>query len=109
MVKTERQSKQPQGKPALKLAAPADSPASRRRAAPSDTAPGLADVQLLNVKQCCAPGQVGATWWRSRVAAGEAPQPVVQTPRCTRWRASEVREFWERFAATGGRLTKDVA
>jgi len=75
-----------------------------RKPKPEVTPPALAEVQLLPIESCCAVGGVGLSWWRAAVAAGHAPRPAVQLPRCTRWRASEVREFWSAFAAAGGRL-----
>jgi hypothetical protein len=34
------------------------------------------------------------SWWLGEVAAKRAPQPVIRLPRCTRWRVSDVRDFW---------------
>jgi len=95
-------------------ASPAELPRTKkpkvgRKPAPAATPPGLADVQLLPIEACCAPGGVGTTWWRDAVAAGRAPQPVVRLPRCTRWRASDVKRFWAKFAEHGGLGPKGVA
>jgi hypothetical protein len=89
---------------ATRRAAPKTTSRTPRKPPPSATPPVLADVQLLDIKACCAPGAVGATWWRDAVAAGLAPVPAVKLPRCTRWRATEVHAFWAAFAASGGRL-----
>ena len=40
-------------------------------------------------------------WWYGKVREGEAPQPVIRAPRCTRWRLSDVRQFWRKFAEQG--------
>ncbi|MBH9577860.1 hypothetical protein [Inhella proteolytica] len=37
---------------------------------------------------------MGVSWWLAEVAAGRAPKPAIQQPRCTRWRLKDVREFW---------------
>ena len=63
--------------------------------------PVLAEVALIDAESCAAPGQVSVSWWLARVAAKEAPQPVVQRPRCTRWKAIDVADFWRRFADAG--------
>ena len=76
-----------------------------RKPRPETTPSAWVDIQLVAIEACCAPGQVGETWWRDAVARGLAPQPVVQLPRFTRWRATEVHAFWAAFAASGGRLS----
>jgi hypothetical protein len=81
-------------------ASPAPARTARRVKPGADKVPpGFEDVRLLDIKACCAPGDMGATWWRSEVAAGRAPEPVVRLPRCTRWRAADVHKFWADFAA----------
>lgn len=70
---------------------------SRTKPSAVKVPPGFEDVQLIDAKTCAAIGGVGLTWWHARVAAGEAPQPVVRSARCTRWRAAPVREFWAAF------------
>ena len=44
---------------------------------------------------------MSVSWWHDEVRAGRAPKPVVQQPRCTRWRLADVREFWQAFAERG--------
>lgn len=62
----------------------------------------LADVALIDARTCVTTGQMSVSWWHAEVAAGRAPQPAVRLPRCTRWRLSEVRQFWQDFAQQGG-------
>jgi predicted DNA-binding transcriptional regulator AlpA len=58
----------------------------------------LGEVALINATVAAAVGGMSVSWWHERVAAGEAPQPAVRGPRCTRWRAADVRQFWVDFA-----------
>ena len=60
--------------------------------------PAMADIALLDARACAAHGALSVSWWHAKVATGEAPQPVVRMPRCTRWRAVDVRNFWVAFA-----------
>ena len=61
----------------------------------------LADVALLDAPTAAAVGGARTTWWYERVAAGEAPPPVIRQTRFTRWRASDVARFWSEFATRG--------
>ena len=65
--------------------------------APHATHPALAAVALIDATAAAATGSMSLSWWHEKVAAGEAPQPVIRAPRCTRWRAVDVAEFWQRF------------
>lgn len=58
----------------------------------------LAEVALIDAATCAAVGGISASWWLGEVRAGRAPAPAIRKPRCTRWRASEVRAFWQQFA-----------
>ncbi|MBP6900882.1 MAG: hypothetical protein KBC73_12375 [Burkholderiaceae bacterium] len=58
----------------------------------------LAAVALIDAKTCAAIGAMSVSWWHERVAAGDAPQPVIRRPRCTRWRSTDAAEFWRTFA-----------
>ncbi len=62
----------------------------------------LSKVALVNARTAAAAGGMGVSWWYERVRRGEAPQPAVQMPRCTRWRAVDVADFWRSFAASHG-------
>lgn len=61
----------------------------------------LADVALVDARTSAATGGMGVSWWHARVAAGEAPKPVIQQPRMTRWRLADVRAFWAQRAQAG--------
>ena len=61
----------------------------------------LVEVALIDARASVAPGGMSLSWWHAEVAAGRAPQPVVRMSRCTRWRLSDVREFWLAFAERG--------
>ncbi len=58
------------------------------------TPDSLADIALIDAITCAAAGGMGASWWHDRVKSGDAPQPVIRQPRCTRWRLADVRAFW---------------
>lgn len=59
------------------------------------------EVALIDAKACAAQGQMSVSWWLDKVRDGSAPKPVVQQPRCTRWRVAEVYQFWSNFALAG--------
>lgn len=59
----------------------------------------LESVALIDAKTAAAVGCMSLSWWHAEVAAGRAPRPAIQQPRCTRWRLQEVRDFWARRAA----------
>jgi predicted DNA-binding transcriptional regulator AlpA len=59
----------------------------------------LASVALIDAPTCAAAGAMSLSWWHGEVAAGRAPAPVIQRPRCTRWRAAEVAAFWRAFGS----------
>jgi hypothetical protein len=58
----------------------------------------LADVALIDGTTSGAVGGLSLSWWLAEVAAGRAPAPAVRMSRCTRWRVSDVRAFWVKFA-----------
>ena len=59
---------------------------------------GLSDVALIEAASCAAAGAMSVSWWHEAVRTGKAPAPVIRKPRCTRWRLSDVKAFWETFA-----------
>lgn len=59
----------------------------------------LQAVALIDAPKCAAAGDMSVSWWHAEVAAGRAPQPVIRRPRCTRWHAAAVADFWRAFAA----------
>jgi len=69
----------------------------------------LADVALIAAPEAAAVGRMKPSWWHEKVRAGIAPQPVIRAPRCTRWRLSDVREFWRKFAEQGASDTDTAA
>ena len=74
-------------------------PKSAARPLPVD----VADVALAAADTCAAIGEMSVSWWHEEVRAGRAPKPVIQQPRCTRWRLADVRRFWvERAAQAAG-------
>lgn len=62
----------------------------------------LLDVVLIDAAKCARIGDMSVSWWHAEVAAGRGPAPAIRRPRCTRWRAVDVRAFWERFADEAG-------
>lgn len=61
----------------------------------------LVGVALIDAPTCAAVGDMSVSWWHAEVAASRAPQPVIREPRCTRWRASDVRAYWAKRAEEG--------
>lgn len=55
---------------------------------------GLEAVMLVGAEVCAAGGGMSLSWWHAEVASGRAPQPAFRSNRCTRWRLSEVVEYW---------------
>ncbi len=56
-------------------------------------------MALVDAETCATAGGMCVSWWHAKVRAGEAPQAAFRRPRCTRWRLSEVLEFWRNFGA----------
>ena len=69
---------------------------------------GVDDVRLVDAKFSSTTGGMSLSWWYEKVAAGEAPQPVHRAPRCTRWRLTDVVEFWKRFAEKANTEASDT-
>lgn len=69
----------------------------------------LADVALGAADTCAAIGEMSVSWWHEEVRAGRAPKPVIQQPRCTRWRLADVRRFWIERAEQGATDTQAAA
>ena len=66
---------------------------------PSQALPAdLAAVALIDAPACAAVGAMSVSWWHDEVRAGRAPKPVIQQPRCTRWRLQDVRAYWAKRA-----------
>jgi predicted DNA-binding transcriptional regulator AlpA len=62
---------------------------------------GLADVALVDARQCAASAGCSVSLWYRWVKDGTAPQPVVREPRFTRWRMADVRQSLVQRAAGG--------
>lgn len=60
--------------------------------------PELSSVMLIDAPTCAAAGAMSVSWWHSEVSAGRAPKPVIQRPRCTRWRLVDVSGYWAQRA-----------
>lgn len=73
----------------------------QRHSSPHTVLPDLSEVALIDAQACAATGGMSISWWHAQVASGQAPQPAVRRPRCTRWRLAEVRRFWATFAEQG--------
>ncbi len=61
----------------------------------------LADVALVSAEIAAATGGMSQSWWSEQVRTGAAPRPVIQLPRFSRWKATDVAEFWRDLAAAG--------
>ncbi len=55
--------------------------------------PALADVALIDGPTCAAAGGISLSTWHELVRNGQAPQPVMRSARCTRWRLADVRAW----------------
>lgn len=77
-------------------------------ASPSKPPNPLAEVSLIDAAACASVGSMSISWWHEEVRAGRAPQPAIRKTRCTRWRVSEVRDFWANFAEGGKDNTDKV-
>lgn len=64
----------------------------------SSSLSALAEVALIDAPACAAVGAMSVSWWHDEVRAGRAPKPVIQQPRCTRWRLADVRTYWAKRA-----------
>lgn len=53
------------------------------------------DVSLLRAADICSRLKISRSYWLAKVAAGEAPDPVIKAHRFTRWRAADVAAWVE--------------
>lgn len=53
----------------------------------------VAAVCLLDISDVCAAVRMSASWVHDEVRARRFPQPLRYGPRCTRWRASDIRQY----------------
>lgn len=68
--------------------------------------PVLVGVSLIDAEMCASVGSMSVSFWHEEVRAGRAPKPAVQRPRCTRWRLTDVADYWRRFAEEGSSDTQ---
>lgn len=67
-----------------------------------DTLPAaLLEVALVDGPTAAATGDVSLSTWHEVVRTGDAPPPVIRSPRCTRWRLVDVAEYWRQRAERG--------
>ena len=81
--------------PIAEAAGAAPIPKTKRRA---PMPPTLADVALIDGPACAAAASISISQWHELVKTGEAPPPAIRSPRCTRWRLADVREWLVKFA-----------
>lgn len=53
----------------------------------------LADVAFLDITDVCSAVRMSPSWVHDEVRENRFPQPMRFGPRCTRWRAAEVRAW----------------
>ena len=53
----------------------------------------LADVALVDIKEVCSALSMSASWVHNEVRERRFPQPLRHGPRCTRWRAVDIRQY----------------
>lgn len=60
---------------------------------PPEVPAALADVALIDGPTCAAASGMCLSSWHELVRKGDAPQPVIRRPRCTRWQLAQVRQW----------------
>jgi predicted DNA-binding transcriptional regulator AlpA len=65
----------------------------------ADLHPALTAAALVDGPSAAAAAAMSISQWRTLVAEGIAPKPVICRPRFSRWRAADVRAFLDRIAA----------
>lgn len=63
--------------------------------------PELADVALIDAPRIAAAACMSLSTWHELVRTGQAPQPAMRAPRCTRWRLADVRAWLAARAERG--------
>lgn len=76
--------------------APSSKPTIRNPAPPE-----LADVALIDAPRIAAAACMSLSAWYVLVRRGQAPQPAIRAPRCTRWRLADVRAWLAQRAEQG--------
>ena len=90
----------PANKPSIDLsrAAASAGPKRSRNAIRLPLPQGHDDVALVDVRDIKALVRVGDSWIHNAVATGNFPAPVIRSPRFTRWRLSDVKEYLRALA-----------
>lgn len=65
-------------------------------------------VALVDAKTAASAGSMSLSQWYAMVAEGLAPKPVIQRPRFTRYRLSEVADFWRDFGSQADTSAADA-
>lgn len=63
--------------------------------------PELIDVALIDGATAARACGLSMSQWYSLVSTGDAPQPVIRRPRCSRWRVTDLRSWLHDAAARG--------
>ncbi len=79
------------------------------KASPRTLPADVADVALIAADTCAGIGSMSVSWWHEEVKEGRAPRPVIQQPRCTRWRLADVRAYWAKRAEQAATDTQAAA
>jgi predicted DNA-binding transcriptional regulator AlpA len=82
---------------------------SSKPKAPRHPPTNLADVAFLDISDVCATARMSASWIHDEVRAGRFPQPMRFSPRCSRWRSADVRDWLIARAAAGEADTETAA
>ncbi|VWX56056.1 hypothetical protein VARIO8X_110098 [Burkholderiales bacterium 8X] len=54
----------------------------------------LCEIALIDGRAAAAVGSVSLSYWLRLVRDGVAPGPALRRHKCTRWRVTDVRDFW---------------
>lgn len=73
----------------------------RRPTTRAATPEALADVALIDGPSLAAAACISVSQFYELVRTGQAPQPVIRAPRCTRWRMTDGRDWLKRLAHCG--------
>lgn len=66
------------------------------------SATALPQTGFVRLPQVLSVFPVGRSTWWAGVKSGKYPQPVKISPRCTAWKAEEIRTLIENHASEGG-------
>jgi len=60
--------------------------------------PNIPEIGFLRLPQVLSVIPVGKTSWWKGVKSGRYPKPIKLSPRCTAWRAEDIRELIKHLA-----------